>query len=220
VDLRLDLETALTVTTSPRKTRPKRPPGPPVEVMIWRLIRKAVGRGDHRKLVDNVGFERWDLFWSYKNPGPGRYRVEFRDAKRAIVKVLHANQMPPQQGGQLVYTQGRTRPPGKRKVPPPSVAWDSSRPTIEQRQRAAQLPPPRPSQGHGQPPARPPASPQRFAQAPPNFGGVPRPAVPTPGVQPSVSQSVAQGRSPGPSGASQPPNQRPLVRETSPPRRT
>ena len=71
MDLRLDLETALTVTTSPRKTRPKRPPGRPVEVMIWRLMRKAVGRGDDRKLVDNGGFERWDGFWSYKKGGAG-----------------------------------------------------------------------------------------------------------------------------------------------------
>lgn len=205
------------MTPAPRKTRQKRPPGPAVEVMIWRLTRKAVGRGDHRKLVDNVSFERWDLFWSYKNPGPGRYRIEFRDAKRAIVKVLHANQMPPQQGGQLVYTQGRTRPPGKRKVPPPSVAWDSSRPTIEQRQRAvAQQPPPRPL--HGQPAAAYPAPPQRFAQAPPNFGGAPRPGVPVPRVQPGVSQSVAQ-RSPEPSSSSQDPNQRPLVRAPIP-RRT
>lgn len=212
MDLALDQQTALPVTTSPRKTRPKRPPGPPVEVMIWRLIQKSVGRGDHRELIDNVGVDHWLLYWEKRNPGPGRYRAELRDEKRAIVHVYHFNQMPPSQGGQLVPTEGRVRPRAKRKVPPPVAAWDPQPLNFEQaRQRKAQRAmQARAPQARGPAPVPQPVPAPRFPQ--------PSPAGVAPPPYPGAPQSFA--RQPlDPSGSSHQPNQRPPV-GTPPPRRS
>lgn len=103
---------------------------------MWRITPKQTGRGEHRELVDNVTVGNWTYFWQRRHPGPGRYRLEFRDERRFIAKVQYANALPPEQGGQILYTQGRHRPP-KRTVPPPVDAWDSSTPNLEERREAA-----------------------------------------------------------------------------------
>lgn len=45
-----------TMPAPPAGPRRRLPPGPPVEVMILRVTPKQGGRGEHRKLVDNVHF--------------------------------------------------------------------------------------------------------------------------------------------------------------------
>lgn len=106
------------------------PPGPPVEVILWRITPKAVGRGERRDLIDNVKMQSWEHLWRYRYPGPGRYRAEFRDDRRQIVKVEYFNAMPPEQGGQILQTKGRHRP-SKRSIPPPVDAWDDRTPNQE-----------------------------------------------------------------------------------------
>ncbi len=147
-------------------TRHRRPPGPPVEVMLWRITPKTTGHGERRVLVDNVKAQGWELLWQTRYPGPGRYRAEFRDDRRQIVKVEYFNAMPPEQGGQIFQTKGRHRP-SKRSIPPPVDAWDDRTPNQEMRRQDAQeaaraparpAPPPRkrekPFQNH--PPLTPP----------------------------------------------------------------
>lgn len=126
------------MTTPPAtpSTTARRAAGPPVEVMVWRITPKQTGRGEHRELVDNVTVASWQFFWGRRHPGPGRYRLEFRDARRLIAKVQYVNALPPEQGGQVVHTQGRYRP-SKRTVPPPVDAWDSSTPNLKARRDAA-----------------------------------------------------------------------------------
>lgn len=104
--------------------------------MIWRVTPKQGGRGEHRKLVDNVHFAQWEYVWQRRHPGAGRYRIEFRDARRLIAKVEYVNALSPEQGGQVIRTEGRYRP-SKRTVPPPVQGWDSSTPSLEQRKVAA-----------------------------------------------------------------------------------
>lgn len=113
------------------------PPGPPVEVILWRITPKAAGRGERRDLIDNVKVQSWEHLWRYRYPGPGRYRAEFRDDRRQIVKVEYFNAMPPEQGGQILQTKGRHRP-SKRSIPPPVDAWDDRTPNQEMRRQAAQ----------------------------------------------------------------------------------
>jgi len=127
----------VSVPAQVRQRAPRPPPGPPVEVMIWRVKPKETGRGEHRELVDTVKALRWEYVWQYRHPGPGRYRCEFRDARRQIVKVQYINAMPREQGGGIVPTKGRYRPP-KRTVPPPVDAWDQQTPTVEQHREATQ----------------------------------------------------------------------------------
>lgn len=128
--------------------RRRKPPGPPVEVMVWRVTPKPGGRGEHRKLIDTVHAKQWEHIWQYRHPGPGRYRLEFRDDRRQIAKVEYVNALPLDQGGLVVKTQGRHRP-SKRAIPPPVAAWDTTSPTLEQlrtqaeQQRRAQAVPQR-----------------------------------------------------------------------------
>lgn len=105
-----------------RSRSPRPPPGPPTEVWLWRVVPKK-GRGEHRTLADNVHAEHWDDVWDHRHPGAGRYRIEFRDARRAIVKVEYANVPDPRSRERIVYTTGRVRRP-QRTVPPPSKAWE------------------------------------------------------------------------------------------------
>lgn len=106
-----------------RTRRP--PPGPPAEVWLWR-IEAMNGRGEHRTLADNVRADHWEEVWVHRHPGAGRYRIEFRDARRAIVKVEYANVPDPRSSDPIVYTTGRVRRP-QRTVPPPSKAWEPRR---------------------------------------------------------------------------------------------
>lgn len=101
---------------------PRPPPGPPVEVWLWR-IEAMSGRGEHRTLADNVRADHWEDVWVHRHPGAGRYRIEFRDARRAIVKVEYANVPDPRSSDRIEYTSGRVRRP-QRTVPPPSRAWE------------------------------------------------------------------------------------------------
>ena len=127
----------------PRGSRPpRRPPGPPAEVWLWR-IEAMKGRGEHRTLADNVRVDHWQDVWLHRHPGAGRYRIEFRDERRAIVKVEYANVPDPRSSDRIVYTSGRVRRP-QRTVPPPGWAWDprtSPPPTIRSRSTATAKPP-------------------------------------------------------------------------------
>lgn len=109
-----------------RSRAPRPPLGSPTEVWLWRIVPKK-GRGEHRTLADNVRAEDWEEVWIHRHPGAGRYRIEFRDAQRAIVKVEYANVPDPRSRERIVYTTGRVRRP-QRTVPPPSKAWEP-RPT-------------------------------------------------------------------------------------------
>lgn len=113
-----------------RSRAPRPPPGSPTEVWLWRIVPKK-GRGEHRTLADNVRAEDWEAVWVHRHPGAGRYRIEFRDAQRAIVKVAYANVPDPRSHERIVYTTGRVRRP-QRTVPPPSKAWEP-RPTAPPR---------------------------------------------------------------------------------------
>jgi len=180
------------VTTSPRKTRPKRPAGPPFEVVIWRVTRNAIGRGEKRVVYDTVLVEpQWDLwFWNTKDPGPGRYRIEIRDAKMAIVAVRYANQTLENHGNLPFYTTGRSRPPGKRKLRAPAHAYDAQTPTIEQQRR-------REAQQRSQ--RSQPRAPQRTAPLPPARSGQPQATDPRPSarmVAPQVAVPPQAGQPP------------------------
>ena len=105
---------------------PRPPPGPPTEVWLWR-IEGMKGRGEHRTLADNVRIDHWEEVWVRRHPGAGRYRIEFRDARRAIVKVEYANVPDPRSSDRIEYTTGRVRRP-QRTVPPPSRAWEPRTP--------------------------------------------------------------------------------------------
>lgn len=128
-----------------RSRAPRTPPGPPTEVWLWRIIPKK-GRGEHRDFADNVRVEHWEDVWRYRHPGAGRYRIEFRDARRAIVRVEYANVPDPRSDEPIVYTTGRVRRP-KRTVPPARPAWEA---------RPAPPAPPRsaPTQPRGAPTAK------------------------------------------------------------------
>ena len=126
----------MTDRTQVPDTPRRRPPGPPVEVMLWRITPKTRGRGERRELVDNVKAQGWEHLWHSRYPGPGRYRAEFRDDRRQIVKVEYFNVMPREQGGEIFRTQGRHRP-SKRSIAPPVDAWDPRPPSLEMRRRAA-----------------------------------------------------------------------------------
>lgn len=101
------------------------------------LLLLLLGRGEHHTLIDSVKAAGWEHVWQYRHPGPGRYRCEFRDARRQVVKVEYVNAMPREQGGRIVPTRGRYRPP-KRTVPPPVDARDQQTPTVEQHRQATQ----------------------------------------------------------------------------------
>lgn len=106
---------------APRSRAPRPPPGPPVEVWLWRVIPKT-GRGEHRTLADNVRYDDWEYVWSRRTPAKGRYRIEFRDARSAIVSVRYA-MFDPRSGEGPHYTAGRARR-SQRKVPPARPAWE------------------------------------------------------------------------------------------------
>lgn len=140
---------------SPGKSRsPRNPPGPPTEVWLWRVVPKK-GRGEHRTLADNVRVDHWEDVWNYRHPGAGRYRIEFRDARRAIVKVEYANVPDPRSTERIVYTTGRVRRP-QRTVPPPSRAWE-----------------PRPEPRPAPPPRSPKPEPKAATASRPSQGGSP-----------------------------------------------
>jgi hypothetical protein len=105
-----------------RSRSPRPPPGPPTEVWLWRIVPKK-GRGEHRTFADNVRPEHWEDVWRHRHPGAGRYRIEFRDARLAIVRVEYANVPDPRSDAPIVYTTGRVRRP-QRTMPPPSKAWE------------------------------------------------------------------------------------------------
>ena len=108
----------------PRRQRP--PPGPPAEVWFWRILREK-GRGEHRILADNVQYDGWQNIWTRRPPAPGRYRMEYRDARRAIVRVEYVNVPDPRSGEKPYFTEGRARRP-QRKIPPASPAWEPKAP--------------------------------------------------------------------------------------------
>lgn len=134
---------------------PRPPPGPTAEVWLWRIEARK-GRGEHRTLVDNVGFEDWQEVWIRRHPGAGRFRIEFRDARRAIVEVRYANVPDPRSSDRIDYTTGRVRRP-QRTVPPPSRAWvprTSPSPAAPSRPTTTRTPVKAPASG-----ARPPLDP-------------------------------------------------------------
>ncbi len=106
---------------APRSRAPRAKPGPPVEVWLWKVVPKA-GRGEHRTLADNVRYDGWDYVWSRRPPSKGRYRIEFRDDRLAIVSVRYA-MFDPRSGDGPYYTTGRVRR-SQRTVRPPSPAWE------------------------------------------------------------------------------------------------
>jgi hypothetical protein len=128
----------------PRAPRPRRPrpaPGPPAEVWFWRVLPKK-GRGEHRTLADNVQYDGWEHIWIRRPLTPGRYRLEFRDARRAIAGVRYAIVPDPRSGEPPYFTTGRARRP-QRTVPPASPAWEpraqpSTTPTRSAPARSAQ----------------------------------------------------------------------------------
>lgn len=93
-----------------------------MEVWFWRILPKK-GRGEHRTLADHVQHEGWQELARHRPLGQGRYRVEFRDARRAIVEVRYMNVPDPRSGEPAYFTQGRYRRP-QRKVPPARPAWE------------------------------------------------------------------------------------------------
>lgn len=107
---------------SPRPRRPPPTPGPPAEVWFWRVLPKK-GRGEHRTLADNVQYDGWEEIWCRRPLAPGRYRIEFRDARRAIVRVQYANVPDPRSGERPYFTTGRARRP-QRIVPSARPAWE------------------------------------------------------------------------------------------------
>lgn len=112
--------------TSPPPRRKRPPPGPPAEVWFWRVLPKK-GRGEHRTLADNVQYDGWEHIWTRRPPAPGRYRMEYRDARRAIVRVRYVNVPDPRTGEAPYFTEGRARRP-QRTVPPASPAWQPKAP--------------------------------------------------------------------------------------------
>ncbi len=122
---------------SPRPKKRARPPlGPPVEVWVWRITPQQTGRGEHRKLIDNLLVQGWDHFWQQRDPGAGRYRVELRDARRAIVKVRYYEKQSRREGGRVIATTGRRRP-SKRRVPPAVAGWDPDAPRATPREASS-----------------------------------------------------------------------------------
>lgn len=109
-----------TATSRVRRQRP--PPGPPVEVWFWKILAKK-GRGEHRTLADHVQYEGWKELARHRPLAQGRYRVEFRDARRAIVKVQYLNVPDPRSGDGPYFTEGRYRR-SQRKIPPARPAWE------------------------------------------------------------------------------------------------
>jgi hypothetical protein len=117
-------DTSLTPNTA-RSRPPRSTPGPPAEVWFWCILPKAKkGRGEHRTLTDNVQYDGWQNIWTRRPPAPGRYRIEFRDARRAIVRVEYVNVPDPRSGAVPYFTHGRIRRP-QRKIPPASPAWEA-----------------------------------------------------------------------------------------------
>jgi hypothetical protein len=221
-----------------RKTRPKRPPGPPYEVVIWRVTRNAIGRGEKREVYDTVLVEpQWEpWFWQTKDPGPGRYRIEIRDAKMAIVAVRYANQTIENRGRPPLYTSGRTRPPGTRKLRAPVHAYDTQTPTIEQQRRheAQRRLQPRAPQRTAQPqtsrpgqsqqagswtPTRmgsPASAPQSSGQSPGAYQGPRQHPVHPQEVSPGATRPAGQsGAAPAASSSARPPGARPPGPDTS-----
>lgn len=93
---------------------------------FWRILPKK-GRGEHRILADNVQYDGWQNIWTRRPPAPGRYRMEYRDARRAIVRVEYVNVPDPRTGEKPYFTEGRARRP-QRKIPPASPAWEPKAP--------------------------------------------------------------------------------------------
>ena len=135
---------------APRSRAPRPKPGPPVEVWLWKVIPKT-GRGEHRTLTDNVQYVDWEYVWSRRTPTKGRYRIEFRDDRSAIVSVRYA-MFDPRSGEGPYYTTGRARR-SQRKVPPPRPAWEprpepaapASRTTPAQANTSTRAPSPAPT---------------------------------------------------------------------------
>ena len=89
----------------------KRSPGVAVEMFVYRYLPSG-GRGGSRTLVFNcVLTDPQKLLARFEH---GRYRVEWRDSRRQIVKVETFKV-----GRIGVYRPGRIRPP--RRVPPPKT---------------------------------------------------------------------------------------------------
>lgn len=83
---------------------------------MWRCV-PSKSRGEPRTLVDNVvpyALKELEARWPH---GPGRFRMEFRDAKRIVARVQYIEVAPAHEGGGLRYTKGRRA--GPRIVPPP-----------------------------------------------------------------------------------------------------
>jgi len=108
--------------TSPPPRRKRPPPGPPAEVWFWRVLPKK-GRGEHRTLADNVQYDGWELIWERRPLAPGRYRLEFRDDRRAIVGVRYAIVPDPRSQERPYFTTGRRRR-SQRTVPAARPAWE------------------------------------------------------------------------------------------------
>lgn len=83
---------------------------------MWRCL-PSKSRGEPRTLVDNVvphAVVALEGRWPH---GPGRFRLEFRDAKRIVARVEYIEVAPAHEGGALRHTKGRRA--GPRIVPPP-----------------------------------------------------------------------------------------------------
>jgi hypothetical protein len=81
------------------------------------------GRGEHRTLTDNVQYDGWELIWERRPLAAGRYRLEFRDDRRAIVSVRYAIVPDPRSQERPYFTTGRRRR-SQRTVPAARPAWE------------------------------------------------------------------------------------------------
>ena len=136
-----------------RRTRPS---GRPVEVFIWRVV-PGEGRGEHRQLLDNVvpaALFAVRMAWPY---GPGRFRLEHRDDKRALAKVEYVDV--PDAHGKLVPKPSTGRKAKPRVVGPPRAATTPApsrplkTPTTMQRRLEREAAPP--TEAHDERPRRP-----------------------------------------------------------------
>lgn len=112
----------MVATSSPETPRPRPKPGAPCELIIWRCLPNE-SRGERRVPVDNIVPEDLEAVASRWPHGPGRFRLEYRDAKRAVVHARYFLVPAAHEGRRIVETHGRMKKSARR-LPPPRRADD------------------------------------------------------------------------------------------------